>query len=130
MNTQQDNQSFNRRQSNNRKPNMSNTNNNNSTDEGLMVANASVSRGAAVRAQKRSQADAQKIANQYAAANQTANPARRANFIDDSPRLKFIALGGMDGGGSKNMIIIEYMNDAVVIDCGNDLGVDLPGINY
>ena len=36
----------------------------------------------------------------------------------------------MDGGGSKNMIVIEYGNDAVVIDAGSDLGVDLPGINY
>ena len=36
----------------------------------------------------------------------------------------------MDHGGSKNMILVEYMNDAVIIDCGNDLGVDLPGINY
>ncbi len=94
----------------------------------LNVPNASMSRGAAVRAQKRSQADAQKIANQYAAANM--QPERRANFIDDSPRLKIIGLGGMDGGGSKNMILVEYMDDAVVIDCGNDLGVDLPGINY
>jgi len=89
-------------------------------------------RGAAVRAQKRSQADAQKIANQYAAAApmQTAKAERRANFIDDSPRLKIIGLGGMDGGGSKNTLLIEYMNDAVIMDCGNDLGVDLPGINY
>ena len=36
----------------------------------------------------------------------------------------------MDSGGSKNMILLEYMNDAIVIDCGTDLGVDLPGINY
>jgi ribonuclease J len=36
----------------------------------------------------------------------------------------------MDGGGSKNMILLEYMNDAIILDCGNDLGVDLPGINY
>ena len=36
----------------------------------------------------------------------------------------------MDGGGTKNMMVIEYQNDAIVIDCGNDLGVDLPGINY
>ncbi|MET1033020.1 MAG: ribonuclease J, partial [Candidatus Saccharimonadales bacterium] len=93
--------------------------------------NASVSRGAAVRAQKRSQADAQKIANQYAAAAPTqARGERRANFIDDTPRLKLIGLGGMDGGGSKNTILVEYMNDAVILDCGNDLGVDLPGINY
>ena len=93
---------------------------------------ATVSRGAAVRAQKRLQADAQKIANQYASAApvQPAERSRRANFIDDSPRLRIIGLGGMDGGGSKNMILVEYQNDAVILDCGNDLGVDLPGINY
>ncbi len=92
-----------------------------------------VSRGAAIRAQKRSQEDAHRIASQYTAANAVKEmPAerRRANVIDDSPRLKIIGLGGMDGGGSKNMILVEYMNDAVIIDCGNDLGVDLPGINY
>lgn len=98
----------------------------------LKLKASSVSRGAAVRAQKRSQADAQKIANQYASAASVpaANTERRANYIDDSPRLKLIGLGGMDGGGSKNMLLVEYMNDAVVMDCGNDLGVDLPGINY
>ena len=87
-----------------------------------------VSRGAAVRAQKRSQMDAQRVANQYLPA--ATDEKRRANFIDDTPRLKLIGLGGMDGGGSKNMILVEYVNDAVILDCGNDLGVDLPGINY
>jgi ribonuclease J len=95
-----------------------------------------------LRAQKQAVQDANRVANQYLdaaaqAGEQTrsrpANQApagRRANVIDDSPRLKIIGLGGMDGGGSKNMMVIEYQNDAVVIDCGNDLGVDLPGINY
>ncbi len=94
--------------------------------------NGKISRGAAVRAQKRTQMDAQRIANQYAAANPDliAQAEKRANFIDESPRLKVIGLGGMDGGGSKNTILVEYMNDAVIIDAGNDLGVDLPGINY
>ncbi len=87
-----------------------------------------VSRGAAVRAQKRIQMDAQRVANQYLPA--ATDEKRRANFIDDSPRLKIIGLGGMDGGGSKNMILVEYVNDAVIIDAGNDLSVDLPGINY
>jgi len=87
-----------------------------------------VSRGAAVRAQKRTQMDAQRIANQYMPA--ATDEKRRANFIDDSPRLKIIGLGGMDGGGSKNTILVEYVNDAVIIDAGNDLSVDLPGINY
>lgn len=90
-----------------------------------------VSRGAAIRAQKRAQEDANRTLNQYVDTTPQPDAARpRANFIDDSPRLKVIGLGGMDGGGSKNMILIEYMNDAVIMDCGNDLGVDLPGINY
>lgn len=103
-------------------------------------SNLTTSRGQAVRAQRRSHADAQRIANQHAPAPLTGagktvvkadtKRAGRANVIDDSPRLKIIGLGGMDGGGSKNMIVVEYMNDAIVMDCGNDLSVDLPGINY
>lgn len=100
-------------------------------NQALKPMSASTSRGQAVRAQKRSQADAQRIANQYmSAAPLPENAQRRANFIDDSPRLRIIGLGGMDGGGSKNMMLLEYQHDALVIDCGNDLGVDLPGINY
>jgi len=98
---------------------------------GQTATGRSVSRGAALRAQKQAVQDANRVASQYldASANQIERP-RRANSIDDSPRLKIIGLGGMDGGGSKNMMVIEYQNDAIVIDCGNDLGVDLPGINY
>jgi ribonuclease J len=92
------------------------------------ISQLSTSRGQAVRAQRRSQADAQRIANQYQTADST-KPVR-ANKIDDQPRLKIIGLGGMDGGGSKNTILVEYQNDAVILDCGNDLGLDLPGINY
>jgi ribonuclease J len=83
-----------------------------------------------MRAQRRTQEDAHRIANQYLDAGSKNQPERRANFIDDQPRLKIIGLGGMDGGGSKNMLVVEYMNDAIIMDCGNDLGVDLPGINY
>lgn len=90
----------------------------------------SVSRGAALRAQKRNQEDAMRIANQHLDASSSNMKVRRANFIDDTPRVKIVGLGGMDGGGSKNTILVEYMNDAVIMDCGNDLGVDLPGINY
>ncbi len=89
----------------------------------------SVSRGEAIRAQKRSVEDATRLVSQYLTPTGDDNP-KRANFIDNSPRLKIIGLGGMDGGGSKNMMLLEYMNDAVIVDCGNDLGVDLPGINY
>ncbi len=88
-----------------------------------------VSRGAAIRAQRRTQDDANRIASQYLDASATIDE-KRANFVDDTPRLKIIGLGGMDGGGSKNTMLVEYLNDAVIIDCGNELGVDLPGINY
>ncbi len=54
----------------------------------------------------------------------------RANKIDDSPALRVIGLGGMEGGGAMNMMVIEYQDDAVVIDCGNELGVNLPGVNF
>ncbi len=86
-----------------------------------------VSRGEAIRAQRRNHDDANRIIDQYKQAEQTK---KRANHIDDSSRLKIVGIGGMDGGGSKNMILLEYANDALILDCGNDLGVDLPGINY
>ncbi len=89
----------------------------------------STSRGEAIRAQRRTIEDATRMVSQYMG-NGDGNGTKRANFIDNSPRLKIIGLGGMDGGGSKNMILVEYADDALVIDCGNELGVDLPGINY
>lgn len=90
------------------------------------------SRGAAIRAQRRNHEDAQRVISQYLDAPKTEEaPAQRANALDaGSPRLRVIGLGGMDGGGSKNMMLVEYLNDAVIIDAGNDLSVDLPGINY
>ncbi len=99
--------------------------------QGVATNGLSTSRGAAIRAQKRTHDDAHRVISQYSDASSVqVDKQPRANAIDDKPRLKIIGLGGMDDGGSKNMIILEYMNDAIVIDCGNDLGVDLPGINY
>jgi ribonuclease J len=114
-----------KRQNTGQRPNSTNQN----SAQPQSGSGRNISRGQAVRAQKRSQMDAQRIANQYTAAVVSDKP-QRANVIDDTPRLKIIGLGGMDGGGSKNMILVEYLNDAVILDCGNDLGVDLPGINY
>lgn len=44
--------------------------------------------------------------------------------------LRIVPLGGQNGIGEKNMIVIEYENDAIILDCGFDLGIGLPGINY
>lgn len=114
-----------------------NKQNNNNNNNNRKKSSGKNFRGAAMRAQRRNHDDVQKRLSGYAdAATNSGNAKKdnakpqRANVIDDSPRLKIIGLGGMDSGGSKNMILVEYQNDAVVIDSGIDLGVDLPGINY
>ena len=109
---------------NNRRPN----NNRPASKTGM------ASRGDAIRAQKRSVDMANRLANEYAdaAGNQTQQTEpRRANQIaDDFEKLKIVVLGGLSGVGEKNMMVLEYKNDALIIDCGNDLSVDLPGVNY
>jgi len=92
--------------------------------------NRSVSRGAAMRAQKRSLDTAQKLINEYGNADSKKLQPRANVIIDDFNKLKLTFLGGLDDVGEKNTTVIEYQNDAIVLDCGNNLGVDLPGINY
>jgi ribonuclease J len=91
------------------------------------------SRGAAIRAHRRSIDDANKLLDQYAAAIQSIQDKKpRANKldIDDTNKLKITFLGGQDGIGEKNMQVIEWQNDAIILDCGNNLGLNLPGVNY
>ena len=45
-------------------------------------------------------------------------------------KLRIIFFGGQDGIGEKNMMLLEYDQDALIIDCGIELGLDLPGVNY
>lgn len=44
--------------------------------------------------------------------------------------LRIVPLGGQNGIGEKNMIVVEFENDAIVLDCGFELGIDIPGVNY
>ena len=48
----------------------------------------------------------------------------------DPKKIRITPLGGQDGIGEKNMIVVEYGDDAVILDCGFELGIELPGINY
>src|SRR5882757_3571385 len=90
---------------------------------------SSKTRGAAIRAQRRNQDDANKIIGQYADASQKTRS--RANVIsDETEKLKVTFLGGLEDVGEKNMAVIEYSDQAIILDCGNHLGVDLPGVNY
>src|SRR3990167_1259456 len=87
-----------------------------------------VSRGQALRAQKRNQEDAHKLMNQYAPAVQAPEgQGQHANqtATDDLNKLKITYLGGQDSIGEKNMQVVEWQNDATILDCGNDLSVDL-----
>lgn len=45
-------------------------------------------------------------------------------------KVRIVPLGGQDGIGEKNMIVVEYNNDAIILDAGFELGIDIPGINY
>ncbi len=111
------------RNQNNNRPN----NRNNAPKSGGLAS----SRGAAIRAQKRSLDDARKMVDQYSAAKPTEGKSRRANVItEDFDKLKITFLGGQEAIGEKNMQVIEWQNDAIILDCGNSLGIELPGINY
>ena len=87
-------------------------------------------RGAAMRAQKRNYDDADKAISKYADASQKPKQARANIVADIFDKLKITFLGGLEEIGEKNMAVIEYQNEAIVLDCGNNLSVDLPGINY
>ncbi|MEI7682888.1 MAG: ribonuclease J [Candidatus Saccharibacteria bacterium] len=91
-----------------------------------------ISRGAAIRAQRRTQDDATKAISLYAsAASSDAKPRRTPASVGDGfDKLKVTFLGGLEDVGEKNMAVIEWQNDAVVLDCGINLGIDLPGVNY
>ncbi len=86
-------------------------------------------RGEAIRAQKRIYDDARRITTQYT--KTVAQSKKRVIQPTDAHRaVKLTFLGGLEEVGEKNMAIIEYQDDAIILDCGNNLGVDLPGVNY
>ena len=80
----------------------------------------------ALRASQRVKDMNNKIIDQYNLSDQNAN----VRPLTEEGKLRIIALGGNAETGSNNMILLEYGNDAVVIDAGFNLSVDLPGVNY
>lgn len=90
---------------------------------------SSKTRGAAIRAQRRNQDDASKALGRYADATQKTR-AHANHIAATNEKLKITFLGGLEDVGEKNMAVIEYDDQAIILDCGNNLGVDLPGVNY
>lgn len=118
----------------NRKPPSSNNNDSSTNGNSTNGTQKGVSRGAAIRAHRRTQDDAHKALSQYVSNGDTGRNGgvrERANkIISYSDRLKVSFLGGQEAIGEKNLQVLEWQNDALILDCGNYLGVDLPGVNY
>lgn len=105
-------------------------NNNGSGSASKPKAASRASRGQAARASRMNSDTVDKVINSIVTDVNRVQVTARANQLETSNAVKVIGIGGMDGGGAKNMMIIEYQNDAIVIDCGNELGIELPGVNF
>jgi ribonuclease J len=90
----------------------------------------SVSRGEAMRAGKRNVDDANKAISRWNIFEKHHDKESNITPLQNKNRLRITFLGGLEGIGEKNMLVMEYDNDAIIVDCGFDLAVDLPGINY
>ena len=55
---------------------------------------------------------------------------KKAYLRSEKDKLRVIPIGGNEGGGGMNMIVLEYDDEAIVVDSGLSLGIDLPGVNY
>ncbi|MDQ3158645.1 MAG: ribonuclease J [bacterium] len=93
-------------------------------------SNLSTSRGQAIRASRRNSEFAQKMADEYSNASSKQGERKANSLTASDQQVKITFLGGMNDVGEKNTTVIEYQNDAIILDCGMNLGVDLPGINY
>jgi ribonuclease J len=87
-------------------------------------------RGEAIRSGRRNMETADKAILQWNVFEK--HHEHHANFIPltSDDKLRVIILGGLEGIGEKNMMVLEYGQDAIIVDCGFDLSVDLPGVNY
>ena len=86
--------------------------------------------GQGLRTQRRTQQMVKQVIDGANLADSQTRPRPKKSNLFGGDLLKIAHLGGQDDVGSKNMILIEYDQDALVIDCGISLGLDLPGINY
>ena len=84
----------------------------------------------ALQTQKRSSKLADQVIDNAKLADKQPAPKAKHPDIFGRGQLKVIFLGGQNAIGEKNMVLLEYDRDAVVLDCGNELGLDLPGANY
>jgi ribonuclease J len=96
-----------------------------------MNNNKPIKKHESLRASQRNKDMNNKIVDQYNLSDQKdAKKAVIRPLGSSDKKLRVIALGGNAETGSNNMILLEYGDDAIVIDAGFNLSVDLPGVNY
>lgn len=96
----------------------------------VQISPMQTNRGEAVRAGRRNFETADKAVDRWNVFEKHHEHAVSSIPRLEPERLRITILGGLEGIGEKNMSVIEYGNDAIVVDCGFDLSVDLPGVNF
>ena len=96
----------------------------------VQISQMKTNRGEAIRAGRRNFDTADKAVDRWNVFEKHNEHAVSAIPRLEPERLRITLLGGLEGIGEKNMAVIEYGNDAIVVDCGFDLSVDLPGVNF
>ena len=96
----------------------------------VQISEMKTNRGEAIRAGRRNFDTADKAVDRWNVFEK--HHENQASSIPrlQPERLRITVLGGLEDIGEKNMSVIEYGNDAIVVDCGFDLSVDLPGVNF
>lgn len=110
------------------KPKAKTRDNRTKPDLGRSMANGRNGQGS--RTQRRTQQMVNQVIDKANLADNQTKTGKKKPSLFGADLLKIVSLGGQDGIGAKNMVIVEYGDDAIVIDCGIELGLDLPGINY
>jgi len=96
----------------------------------VQISQMKTNRGEAIRAGRRNFDTADKAVDRWDVFEK--HHEHEASFapITNNETLRIVPLGGLTGIGEKNMMVIEYGDDAIIVDCGFDLSVDLPGVNF
>jgi ribonuclease J len=96
----------------------------------VQISQMTTNRGEAMRAGRRNFETADKAVDRWNVFEKHHEHAVSSVLPVPNDRLRVTFLGGLEGIGEKNMMVLEYGDDAIIVDAGFDLSVDLPGVNY
>jgi ribonuclease J len=96
----------------------------------VQISQMTTNRGEAMRAGRRNFETADKAVDRWNVFEKHHEHAVSSVLPVANNRLRVTFLGGLEGIGEKNMMVLEYGDDAIIVDAGFDLSVDLPGVNY